>query len=109
MKITRKQLRRIIKEAIDTADDTEKINAMLGFIQEYTVADNIKVDQRLERTLKMSGLIKQLVNARSEGKLPKFSGPEKNYAKIVMKSLQGDSKGDWDDLVKIGQGVKSAE
>jgi hypothetical protein len=106
MKITRRQLRRIILESLSEgpmeADDTEKINAMLGFLEKYTVDDSIDVSSRMKRTLKMADLIKQLVAARDKGAMPKFSGKEGNYAKVVTDSLEGPDKDKWDEYVKIG-------
>ena len=109
MKITRRQLKRIIREAIEDADDTEKINAMLGFIQEYTVADQIDVQARLKRALKMADLTKQLVSGRKKGKLPKFSGKEQKYAKIIVDDLEGPSKEDWERLVELGKTIIDAK
>ena len=123
MKITKRQLRRIIKEEysrlkdrklvlegkFEDASSADKAAAMLGFIQEYTVDDSVDAQARMGRVMQMADLIEILVDARDGDKEPSVSGKNAQYAERIKKALtKEESAADFDEYVEKGKRVKLA-
>ena len=118
MKITKRQLRRIIRESLatrekllsegswDEASNSDKANAMLGFIQEYTVDDSVDAGTRMGRVMQMADTIEALVAARDADTEPKVSGKGKGYLERIKKALtEEESASDFDDYLEKGKNV----
>lgn len=110
MKITKKQLIKIIKEALNLADNTkEDYNAMIGFIKNYIASKDIGARQK--RSEEFSNLESALLDAR-DGDLKKLKElDDKNEKRYVAVKKQVDKikkerSDDYDAFSREGARVK---
>ena len=122
MKITRRQLRKIIKESLDIQGSPEEYNAMIGYLEVYLDSKPLKGDKgKANMSHKFSTVQTAMFKARDgdESMLKNLKGKDKAYYAKIKEHMFGNQEedppiigikderpDDYDDYVQIGSGTK---
>ena len=108
MRLTRRQLRQIIKEAMDDSETSEELfNAMIGFVQMYLEGKGIR--DKADKSFALMSVQTALLKARDgdPSAVKNLQGKDKKYYDSIKKSVTEMSDSDQKEFAANGSKVKA--